>query len=180
MGDKRKFKGRQNKTGRPNREVGGLILDIKNWGDLPVEMKHVYWQYHDAIIPAGAKIYAEKKRLHRLDGPAVSYYPYGNMEVEEWWTFGLPHRMDGPAVLTRGATPIGTYFVHGIQLEPAIFERLSKKNPVEVAHEILVIKSLMWRQPCLLLINDHIYRVLLNHGVSRQAVDTMLNLQTMI
>lgn len=159
----------------------------KVWANLPHKAKKAYLQFMgEDILPSAAEVYVQKEDFHRLDGPAVRYMDHGH-EMHLYWSFGLLHRTDGPAVERPGRSYMGhdSFYVHGCYLLPAQFEKAVTKDPVLTAHNILILWeerlfNRFWRCAGAEQMLDHMRNIFRLYGVSRKTMDTMLSLHALI
>lgn len=106
-----------------------------------------------------AKIYINDDGLHNMEGPARSLGP-----IEMWWSFGMPHRLDGPAVHIPGE--FEEYRIHGHYASKNNFYDMQTTSYVNMA--LLTIQH--WRGDANV---DHIRKVLRYYG-DEKSLDTML------
>ena len=65
--------------------------------------------------------YYENDKIHRLDGPAITWYDkYGNIEQECYYQNGKKHRLDGPAIIyynQHGNTIAELFYINNKQID---------------------------------------------------------------
>lgn len=171
-------------------------LDTLSKAKLALDFRKFHPPFTDKWFPSisriknflsGQRIWVNEDGFHRLDGPAISFSGF-----HEWWTFGLPHRIDAPALVNiedwnqydtlyerRG--DVFCNVVHGTMLHPDE-STLIVESPFEAAAQIIKIHRTIW--PYMISWNNnsglreeglaHIEKTLRHHQISDDAIQTLL------
>lgn len=120
-------------------------------------------------------------QLHYMKGPALVDF-FGS--TKEWWTFGLPHRLDGPA-LNHGPDWDDTsnkWYIHGIHLREIDFRALVKgENPVSLAIKVIsqfgspIQNELLFARTL-----SHIEKTLRHHQISDDVIKSIVATGTLL
>lgn len=126
-------------------------------------------------LPDGTRLF------HKDSGPA-----YESPAATEWWVFGVPHRIGGPAIVQSrmsysGSADFERYFLHGVPFDDPQYQfAIERTDPIElVVFALNMVKVLkrntnvpnFWSHYAVI---EHVYLYLNSLGMSKERIDNLL------
>lgn len=119
--------------------------------------------------------------LHNLSGPAINH---GGMV--QFWTFGLPHCLEGPALFYAGSRRESRYYMHGVliidqdeiltkhfQKLMFVHKKICKKNKIQLTLAFLKNRTFFYpvgKKRALL----HVEKTLETYGLTKKTIRTIM------